>query len=143
MLCGRREVFSMKLHCPKIEWCKGKYTGHHCFWMHLTYGGFLEVFPINQFWKRFVCKHVLVHAVNSCELKLVGGLEHLDYFSIRWESSSQLLLTPSFFRLVYQPPTGSTSKIYWTNQSRILFPLVRPSWADLINKSGWNGFCLR
>ena len=106
-------------------------------------GGFLEVFPINQFWKRFVCKHVLVHAVNSFKLKLVGGLEHLDYFSIRWESSSQLLLTPSFFRLVYQPPTGSTSKIYWTNQSRILFPLVRPSWADLINKSGWNGFCLR
>ena len=37
---------------------------------------------------------------------LVGGLEHLDYFSIQLGmSSSQLLLTPSLFRGVGTPPT--------------------------------------
>ena len=38
--------------------------------------------------------------------KLVGGLEHLDYFSIQLGmSSSQLTIRPSFFRGVGQPPT--------------------------------------
>ena len=37
---------------------------------------------------------------------LVGGLEHVEFFHILGMSSSQLLLTPSFFRGVGQPPTS-------------------------------------
>jgi len=36
---------------------------------------------------------------------LVGGLEHLDFSHILGMSSSQLTLTPSFFRGVGQPPS--------------------------------------
>jgi len=42
---------------------------------------------------------------------VVGGLEHLDYFSIQLGmSSSQLTFTPSFFRGVEtQPPTSKVN----------------------------------
>ena len=51
---------------------------------------------------------------------LVGGLEHLDYVSIQLgSSSSQLLLSPSFFR-----GGGST-----TNHGQVL----KPTHGDLAN----------
>ena len=46
----------------------------------------------------------------STYIKLVGGLDHLDYFSIQLVmSSSQLLLTHSFQRGRAQPPTRNSA----------------------------------
>ena len=42
----------------------------------------------------------------STYIKLVGGLEHMDYFSIYWECHHPNWRSPSFFRGVGFPPTS-------------------------------------
>ena len=64
---------------------------------------------------------------------LVGGLEHVLSFHILGISSSQLLLTPSFFRGVGQPPTSD-----W-----LIFFSRRLTWqkrdGELQPAGGWAG----
>ena len=57
--------------------------------------------------------------IHMIMISLVGGLEHLDYFSIYISgiSSSQLTFTPSFFIGLGQPPTRLNQWSFrWENQ---------------------------
>ena len=75
--------------------------------------------------------------ISSSTMSLVGGLEHLDYFShhIGVMSSSQLTFTPWFFIGVGQPPTRWRSPaVAWGN------PLTIPIcsiYGIFTYKTGW------
>jgi len=73
-----------------------------------------------------VTNHSL-HDFLSNQFNLVGGLEHEFYFSIQLRmSSSQLLLTPSFFSVVAQPP----SRLYINHSINhpiiLIYPHINP-----------------
>ena len=68
---------------------------------------------------------------------LVGGLEHLDYFSIDWEFHHPNWRTPSFFRGVGQPPTR-------VSLNSILFLHSCAEWRlATLWKQGWKGVRFR
>ena len=68
---------------------------------------------------------------------LVGGLEHLDYFSIDWEFHHPNWRTPSFFRGVGQPPTR-------VSLNSILFLHSCAEWRlAALWKQGWKGVRFR
>ena len=68
--------------------------------------------------------------ISSSIMSLVGGLEHLDYFSHHiGVMSSQLTFTPSFFRGVGQLPTRSLCHYVWqcTSNQMLRFLVTPPS----------------
>jgi hypothetical protein len=78
---------------------------------------------------------LLIHPLTFAYL--VGGLEHLDYCSIYWESSSQL--TFIFFRGVGQPPSSylcERSPIRWCHGAQFLAIQDRRGSVDLVAVSG-------
>ena len=64
-------------------------------------------------------RYIILHGLINDHL--VGGVEHLDYFSIYWEGSSQL--TFIFFRGVAQPPTSHSYIVLFFRHGSQMIPI--------------------